>query len=837
MLRNADHDIKEYSSFIKAAIDLLSRDAIKVAVEKRTWEEVRNNEGQLVRKTFDTPRYYPIETNDKKQQKANELLFNENTKKVFDQNKSFDKQNAISIIDQNEEENYITLKEEPKGNILYIEPNTYQLKQQQKALNTLRYRPLPEHFPLLNLFGSPSDRCWNVRGEDHDIDEWFILKDNDKDGVDEQREFVRKALNSPDFSLMEGPPGSGKTTTIIELIIQLARQGKRVLLCSATHSAIDNVIERIMGRYSDTCTKYVVPVRISFSQGPVKESVRPYLLHNLVKEYKEKIKAFLRDQQEFEAQKYLHRTIEQDDDLLDRIILDSANLVAGTMVGILQHPDIKNSRAGASFDVLIVDESSKVTFQEFLIPALHAKRWVLVGDVKQLSPYAEDDYVAEYMRQQLPPGEQEVAIRLYELKRILADHKHNSHVKIYFSEKDTKLEYEELKSEYPGLHIELITNSFSDSDEEVARMNGADVLVCWNSGKVKELLGKHLFVPAVFINGQLKMEVGALFRQNYFHKRKGKEFNSVFSYEFNSKEEDWAALLSSKLNQSFGFRNAGEEFANIDKEISLLVPKKIIHEVQKIKRVAYPSILELLQSGIGRSEKQRAGRVLSDGLSPDAKGNRFQSLVYQHRMHPEIARTSQVNFYTENNNLLPANTVREDRRWRYCTNEPPVKWMHNSDQPFIKGRITNRTEVSDMESELRRFLDWAKKHPKISPEGKSEKHEVAVLSFYLDQDRELRKMVRKITGLRSFSRFETEYADVYLYTVDKFQGQEADMVLLGFTKFSKDAHYNSPNRLNVALTRARFRLVLFGNVAWFRKNAKLGALKYLAENFDSTLKY
>ena len=55
------------------------------------------------------------------------------------------------------------------------------------------------------------------------------------------------------------------------------------------------------------------------------------------------------------------------------------------------------------------------------------------------------------------------------------------------------------------------------------------------------------------------------------------------------------------------------------------------------------------------------------------------------------------------------------------------------------------------------------------------------------------------------------------------------MVFLGFTKFTRNAHYNSPNRLNVALTRARHKLLLFGYQAWFEKNAKLEALRELAK--------
>ena len=764
------------------------------------------------------------------------MLLDEKTEVVYP-NKDFNRSDEIKIIEQSVEENYITLDKEPQGNILYLKPNTYQLEQQRKALNELRNRPLREHQPLMNLFGYPDAQCWNYYQDNfEEIERWFILNDETRDGVKEQRNFVEKALKSPDFSLLEGPPGSGKTTTIIELIVQFALQGKRVLLCSATHAAIDNVIERIMGRYKDTCEEYIVPVRISYSETPIKESVRPYLLRNLVKTYKTEIQRHLKANQSLESQQYLYKSIHENDHFIDRIILDSANLVAGTMVGILQHPDIKRSKLGAQFDVLIVDESSKVTFQEFLIPALHAKRWILVGDVKQLSPYTEDDYVAENLRQLITEDLQEALTRQFELQRLLEDRKLVNTIKVYFSEKNTQKEFEVIKQEYPKLSVEMIDNQFSPTPNEVARLNGADILVCWNSGKVKEALGKYLFTPSLLINGELKNDVTAIHRQNYFHKDK-RSIEKIHRYEFSSKEENWAELLSSKLNQSFGFRNAGEEFANIDKEVAFLVPENIKGAIQKIKRIAYPSILELLQNGVGKSENQKANRVLSDGFSGQAKATRFESLTYQHRMHPDIAKTSAENFYTEHNNLLPANTVLEDRGWNYATNEPVVKWMHNSDQTFRNGKILNPTEVKDMETELKKFLDWAKQNPKIKND-KVEKYEVAVLGFYLEQDRELRKMVRRVTKRqRAFSQFHTEFVDIFLYTVDKFQGQEADMVLLGFTKFTKDAHYNSPNRLNVALTRARFKLILFGNVEWFKRNAKLTALRELATNFKSTLKY
>jgi superfamily I DNA and/or RNA helicase len=107
----------------------------------------------------------------------------------------------------------------------------------------------------------------------------------------------------------------------------------------------------------------------------------------------------------------------------------------------------------------------------------------------------------------------------------------------------------------------------------------------------------------------------------------------------------------------------------------------------------------------------------------------------------------------------------------------------------------------------------------------------------LNQEVELRRRIRKITKQDYFSKFHKDNTDIFLYTVDKFQGQEADLVLLGFTKCSPNAFYSSPNRLNVALTRARHKLILFGNRTWLKEKAKLKALRDLATNFESIKRY
>jgi primosomal protein N' len=264
VLSSANYDIRCYIEFINKSIAFLKNEAYSVKIDKEEIDGIT--------------RYIPEPPATKEAEKAIEILFDENTKSIFEDNRNF--KNSIRITDKNEDENYITLETPIQVERLFLKPDIYQLEKQKKALEHLLHRPLKEHQPLLNLFGNSANPVWyqNINNKNFS---WRILSDETKEGVNEQRKFVSKAIQTQDFALLEGPPGSGKTTTIIELILQYAAEGKRILLCSATHAAVDNVIERIKGRYKDICEKEIVAVRISRMPNPVKESVRPYLLNNL----------------------------------------------------------------------------------------------------------------------------------------------------------------------------------------------------------------------------------------------------------------------------------------------------------------------------------------------------------------------------------------------------------------------------------------------------------------------------------------------------------------------------------------------------------------------------
>jgi hypothetical protein len=107
------------------------------------------------------------------------------------------------------------------------------------------------------------------------------------------------------------------------------------------------------------------------------------------------------------------------------------------------------------------------------------------------------------------------------------------------------------------------------------------------------------------------------------------------------------------------------------------------------------------------------------------------------------------------------------------------------------------------------MAEWARQNPRCGGGA----WEVAVLTFYRGQERELRSQFRAATGQREGYRyFEfSPHLKIELCTVDRFQGHEADVVFISFANTRSTNFLESPNRLNVALTRARYYRVIVGH--------------------------
>ena len=144
--------------------------------------------------------------------------------------------------------------------------------------------------------------------------------------------------------LVQGPPGTGKTTAIVEAIGALVASDKptRVLFASHSNDAVDSGQQRLRD----------VP---RVSQTRIADESRPSA------DVRDLVLAKGSDQAVF-------------------------NVVAGTCNKLVVDPRL----AGVTFDWLILDEANKVRVSEALPLMAKARRWVLVGDVKQLPPVLDD---------------------------------------------------------------------------------------------------------------------------------------------------------------------------------------------------------------------------------------------------------------------------------------------------------------------------------------------------------------------------------------------------------------------------------------------------------------
>ncbi|HEX8441940.1 AAA domain-containing protein [Archangium sp.] len=756
----------------------------------------------------------------------------------------------------------------PWGPLLWLRPNTHTLQCQLRVLQNLDNRPAPRLASLTRLVSTrPS---WeSVRPVDIGEEEWIFLRAPVpgaplRDGTQEQRQFVRVARGTPDFALLEGPPGSGKTTAICELIVQLARQGQRVLLVASTHVAVDNVLERLL-EWQDTLTeKPLLPVRIGEEDRIRAESVIPWTYQRLLRTWRDELLDFLDTpgagvEPEGSAarhmlQEALNHPRPGEAPPITRLLLESANLVCGTTIGILKHPAIQQaSRQGEPFepfDVMILDEASKTTFTEFLVPALHARKWIIVGDVHQLSPYVEESNLAENVRGLLPEPEARAAAHAFLASRrgrarqpgLIAVH----------SAKEAELLAIEAEARDVA-HVDL------DSAPRTALRH------C--PGAIPGLLYAELVFgsPETLrafehrLPGDLGATGGALPALPDWEAHR-----LALKTEVAERPVDWASEVAWRLVRSHELRQSADRRQRYLGELEELQPaslddkagERLERDLRNIRRVALPSILELLQKGFERLAGWRNDVALTAGLPREHLAQRLVSLRFQYRMHPHISAFSREHFYSQGAEPQPplddfensyaemfrideprdqlgprvllqdATSLEAERAWSYRRYARRALWLDVAPAPGRRNALARRkpnenpSEVQKVLGELAAFVEWARGNPRRDKQGRPRPWEVAILTFYRGQESALRDALRKLPGqggnTHNFHLPQAEEAvQVSLATVDRFQGQEADLVLLSFVKSGSVGFLDSPNRLNVALTRARYQLVLIGHRTWF----------------------
>ncbi len=227
------------------------------------------------------------------------------------------------------------------------------------------------------------------------FDEISKLEFEDPRLNESQRAAVEFAGAAKDVAVIHGPPGTGKTRTLVELIRQSVNKGLKVLVCAPSNLGVDNLFERLLDRGSKA-------VRIGH-MARVQEQLREHCLSALVPKHRDvkRIKKLrleaadlfrksdksgnglsraerqaLRD----EAKDLQADAREVEANIADEI-LDEAEVICVTNTGI--NTDVLGARR---FDLVVIDEACQCSEPACWIPLLRAERLVLAGDHCQLPP-------------------------------------------------------------------------------------------------------------------------------------------------------------------------------------------------------------------------------------------------------------------------------------------------------------------------------------------------------------------------------------------------------------------------------------------------------------------
>lgn len=227
---------------------------------------------------------------------------------------------------------------------------------------------------------------------------------------EEQHACVQRALALEDLLLLWGPPGTGKTTVIAEIASQYCRLDSRVLVSSQANLAVDQALERLPQ------LPHIRPARISSSKQKnkhaidIRENMDWWLKACATKvetdakaESDPKWKSLMQDWTSHLREKVKLKDLNEP---MIRHYKKQANVIGATCSETGKPDFYSSSEINPKFDLSIVDEVSKATPPELILPALLGKRTLLVGDHRQLPPvFRETTFPEAVENEEISPQE------------------------------------------------------------------------------------------------------------------------------------------------------------------------------------------------------------------------------------------------------------------------------------------------------------------------------------------------------------------------------------------------------------------------------------------------
>ncbi len=210
---------------------------------------------------------------------------------------------------------------------------------------------------------------------------------------DKQREAIDRALRALDVALIHGPPGTGKTRTLLEVVRQKVARGEQLLCTAPSNAAVDHLGSLLAELGGLRVVRLGHPARIAPALAALSldAQVEDDGAMALAKEWRDRARALRksargRGGRELWAEaRRLDRDAANEVANVERAIIERADVVLATCAGA-DHPVLGDK----VFDTVIIDEATQAPDPITAIAAGRGKRLILAGDPRQLGPVVID---------------------------------------------------------------------------------------------------------------------------------------------------------------------------------------------------------------------------------------------------------------------------------------------------------------------------------------------------------------------------------------------------------------------------------------------------------------